>query len=97
MMQSMQKIVYRFHCESCGRDFDRPRQVEESRGEFWGAPCSETMYYCPHCGDDCFYENELTEADRVALAQRDAEEEARQRAEWEAEEAYILEMMNWEN
>lgn len=43
-----------FYCESCGNVFDEPDEVEESRGEFWGMPCSETMYYCPCCGDNDF-------------------------------------------
>ena len=43
-----------FKCE-CGAMFEYPKEVEESRGEFWGIPCTETMYYCPECGDDCFY------------------------------------------
>lgn len=44
-----------YKCQ-CGCIFDEPRRVSEPRGEFWGAPCSETMYYCPSCGDDCFDE-----------------------------------------
>jgi len=48
----------RFRCE-CGCEFDEPKEVEEYRGEFWGMPAYETMYYCPECGDDCFYDVEL--------------------------------------
>ena len=29
------------------------KAVDESRGEFWGMPAYETMYYCPECGSDC--------------------------------------------
>ena len=47
--------AYRFRCE-CGAEFDEPEMVEESRGEFWGVPCYERMFYCPVCGDDCFEE-----------------------------------------
>lgn len=39
-------------CLDCGKRFNHFKRVEESRGEFWGIPCSETMYYCPHCGSD---------------------------------------------
>lgn len=41
-------------CEDCGwiGDPEELRKVEEPRGEFWGVPCSETMYYCPCCGSD---------------------------------------------
>ena len=42
----------RYKCYECKTLFDEPRAVEESRGEFWGMPCSETMYYCPHCGSE---------------------------------------------
>lgn len=28
--------------------------VRESRGEFWGMPAYEDMYYCPMCGRDSF-------------------------------------------
>ena len=45
----------RFRCE-CGCEFDEPEEVREYRGEFWGTPAYETMYYCPACGDSCFDE-----------------------------------------
>ena len=52
----MAKVTDRFYCHECGRTFCEPKQVEESRGEFWGIPCCETMYYCPNCdGDDFEY------------------------------------------
>ena len=42
-----------YKCNDCGNEFTQLKAVEESRGEFWGIPCSETMYYCPFCdGDD---------------------------------------------
>lgn len=45
------ELVY---CENCGGKLDDEdiHQVSESRGEFWGAPCSETViigYKCK-CG-----------------------------------------------
>lgn len=45
-----------FYCEHCGKEFEFPKAVEESRGEFWGMPAFETMYYCPYCGDDDYAE-----------------------------------------
>ena len=41
-------------CADCGwiGTSEELRRVEEPRGEFWGIPCSETMYYCPACGSD---------------------------------------------
>ena len=44
-----------YKCE-CGHIFSYPKVVEESRGECFGFPAYETMYYCPKCGDDCFDE-----------------------------------------
>ena len=43
-------------CFDCGKTFDSAdlKAVQEDRGEFWGAPAFETMYYCPHCGSDQF-------------------------------------------
>lgn len=43
------------NCEGCGEELDDEdvRSVYESRGEFWGAPCSEcvlTGYTCSNCG-----------------------------------------------
>ena len=43
-----------FICLECGRIFneDEIDVWEESRGEFWGMPCSETVDGCPSCGGD---------------------------------------------
>ena len=41
-----------FRCYKCGRLFEEPKIVYEPRGEFWGVPCTETMYYSPCCTDD---------------------------------------------
>ena len=38
-----------FICLDCGEIFEEPRKVRESRGEFWGAPCYEEWWGCPHC------------------------------------------------
>lgn len=47
-----------FICNDCGALFGEPKAVQEDRGEFWGMPACETMYYCPHCGSDDFEEYE---------------------------------------
>lgn len=41
----------KFVCTECGKVIDEEDivYVEESRGEFWGSPCSETMTYSPCC------------------------------------------------
>lgn len=49
-----------YRCYHCGRLFDYPAAVEEPRGEFWGTPCTETVYYSPCCEDD-FDEVEVDE------------------------------------
>lgn len=41
-----------FKCYCCGKIFEYPICVSESRGEFWGMPAFEDMYYSPCCVDD---------------------------------------------
>ena len=41
-----------FRCNSCGCEFEELAYWEESRGEYWGVPCSERMCGCPNCYDD---------------------------------------------
>lgn len=40
-----------YKCLECGHLFEEGEQArwEESRGEFWGSPCSESMSGCPIC------------------------------------------------
>ena len=45
----------RQRCESCGKIITEEEYITnfESRGEFWGAPCSEEVvigYHCKECG-----------------------------------------------
>ena len=40
-----------YRCNNCRCEFDEIGSWEEDRGEFWGTPCSETMYGCPNCYD----------------------------------------------
>lgn len=47
-----------FKCNDCGSKFYQPEDVYESRGEFWGMPAYEVMYYCPICGSEDFDECE---------------------------------------
>lgn len=56
----------KYICLECGCEFDVPARWEESRGEFWGVPCSETMYGCPDCEGDfeeIEYDNDDEELD----------------------------------
>lgn len=41
-----------YKCLECGHIFDEDEigSYTESRGEFWGFPCAETMSGCPRCG-----------------------------------------------
>lgn len=39
----------KFKCEKCGRFFESPKEVKESRGEFWGEPAFKRWYYSPCC------------------------------------------------
>lgn len=52
-------------CYDCGwiGEPDELEVVQESRGEFWGIPCSETMYYCSCCGGDYIDEYKEDEED----------------------------------
>ena len=43
-------------CRDCRCEFEEPHRVQEDRGEFWGVPAFETMYYCPFCGSEDFGE-----------------------------------------
>lgn len=49
-------MLPRFRCNDCGNYFEEYEEVEEDRGEFWGMPAYETMYYCPFCGSEDFDE-----------------------------------------
>lgn len=51
-----------FYCPSCGKTFEYPKVVKEYRGEFWGMPAYEDMYYCPECGDDDYDEIKCMDA-----------------------------------
>lgn len=41
-----------YKCLECGEVFEEPYYWSESRGEFWGFPCSEEVSGCPHCKGD---------------------------------------------
>ena len=49
----------RYKCCDCGAVFDEEEAgtYTESRGEFWGSPCYETMLCCPECGCEEIYEH----------------------------------------
>ena len=69
----MAKIVGLYRCCNCGRVFEHSEMkvVEESRGEYWGIPCTERMYYSPCCTDD--FEN-VYEEDELWLSGTEYEE-----------------------
>ncbi len=52
-------------CNDCGKVFedDELATWEESRGEFWGMPCTETMTGCPFCHGDVEEYKESEEID----------------------------------
>lgn len=39
-----------FICDCCGRVFEEPVEIEDSRGECFGFPSYELMLGCPYCG-----------------------------------------------
>ena len=41
-----------YKCYDCGNVFDDPDVWEESRGEYWGVSCSESVSGCPNCHGD---------------------------------------------
>ena len=43
-----------YKCLECGHIFEEGEQARwsESRGEYWGSPCSENMSGCPRCKGD---------------------------------------------
>lgn len=41
-----------YKCIECGAVFEDPATWEESRGEYWGFPCTETVRGCPECKGD---------------------------------------------
>ena len=47
-----------YRCEECGEIFreDEMGYWRESRGEFWGSPCSEEMAGCPCCHSMYYHE-----------------------------------------
>ena len=50
----------RFYCLDCGRYMNQSdlKEVQESRGEYWGTLCYETMVYCPYCDGDVISEED---------------------------------------
>lgn len=41
-----------YKCNDCGKRFEEPKITQESRGEYWGAPCWEMYSVCPYCKSD---------------------------------------------
>lgn len=59
-----------YRCNDCGHEFSRLKAIEEPRGEYWGVPCSETLYVCPNCGGD-----DIDEIDRDYDGDEDDDDE----------------------
>lgn len=57
------------YCNKCHTWFDNyhVEEVEEGRGEYWGVPCTEIVYYryCPNCGADEYDGDIYDEADII--------------------------------
>jgi hypothetical protein len=55
----------RYRCANCGAELeeDEVKTIEDPRGEFWGMPCSETIYVCPVCGTDALEEEDKENED----------------------------------
>lgn len=55
----------KYRCLECGEVFEESELLEvmESRGEFWGFPCAEHMYYSPCCIGDYEELNEEEEGE----------------------------------
>lgn len=53
----------RYKCCECEAIFDEEDAgtIRESRGEFWGSPCYETLLVCPECRSDLIEEYEEEE------------------------------------
>ena len=44
-----------FRCGDCENEFNEPKIIRESRGEFWGMPAYEDIGVCPYCGSDFIF------------------------------------------
>lgn len=57
----------RYICRDCEEIFyeEDAGSYQESRGEFWGAPCWESLMCCPYCKSDDIeeYQEEEEEED----------------------------------
>ena len=41
-----------YKCDCCGKLFETPKMIAESRGEYWGVPCYEKIAVSPCCEED---------------------------------------------
>lgn len=66
-------------CLDCERTFEDAELAtwNESRGEFWGQPCYETLSGCPYCfsGDVQDYDEYLRDKEREAADMEEGEDE----------------------
>ena len=61
-----------FKCNCCGKTFEEPMVVRESRGEYWGFPCYENIAVSPCCKED-FTEGKMYHVEGKVYASVDAE------------------------
>lgn len=68
----------KYRCNDCGRIFDEDEIAtwNESRGEFWGQPCYETMSGCPYC-----HSGDLDEYDPDAIDDDEEEDQDEREAD----------------
>lgn len=50
---------YKYKCYDCGKYFNKPKEVEEYMGEFWGVPAYDKIPYCPFCNGDFGYAEDV--------------------------------------
>lgn len=68
-------MMQMFICLGCGHIFDNDEVLtwQEDRGEYWGAPCSESISGCPQCKSDyvtahrCAYCDEWIDGEYIKL------------------------------
>lgn len=48
-----------YRCDDCGFEFEEPKEYEDFVGYYGSQRAYQTIYLCPECGSDDFFE--LTE------------------------------------
>ncbi len=71
-----------YKCDCCGKLFEEPKMIAESRGEYWGMSCYEKIAVSPCCEED-FTEGKMYHAEGKVYALID--DEMHQVADFEGE------------